>query len=197
MWALFGPLPLHPTLLCPNPDSEASTDMQQPPSRPFIHTLASPAEHQWLVPICVICLCGSSVPLPWRTEDCFALSSFCPDLFHFRWRLTPPRQQPVKFSVPLYAELPEPIQPMTSRSSLTTLPGSLQTEQLVQCTCLSRYVSSIGRACYSLKKNLVNSHQRPIVCSIQYSKFLFWKVAGCNYQSTKYSFECKERSIIF
>lgn len=61
MWALFGPLPLHPTLLCPNPDSEASIGMQQPPSGPFIHTLASPAEHQWLgtyvcdLPMWVIC----------------------------------------------------------------------------------------------------------------------------------------------
>lgn len=50
-----------PTLLCPNPDSEASIGMQQPPSRPFIYTLASPAEHQWLgtyvcdLPMWVIC----------------------------------------------------------------------------------------------------------------------------------------------
>lgn len=75
--------------------------------------------------LCVICLCGSFTPLPWTAEDCFALSSFCPDLFHFPWRLTSPRLQPVKFSVPLYADLPESIQLMTSCSSLTTLPGSL------------------------------------------------------------------------
>lgn len=61
MYAFFGPLPLHPTLLCLNPDSEASIGMQQPPSRPFFHTRAPPAEHQWLgtylcdLPMWVIC----------------------------------------------------------------------------------------------------------------------------------------------
>lgn len=85
-----------------------------------------------------------SAPLPLRPEDCFTLSSICPDPFHSLWRLPTPRLQPPESSVPLCADLPGLIRLLTSCSSPTTLPGSLLMALFLLSTCLSRYVSSVG-----------------------------------------------------
>lgn len=184
-------------LLRAKPGSETSICTQSPLSRPFIHTLTRAAEHRCDLSLWIICT------LSLRPGACLALSSICPDPFHFLWRLPTPRLQPPEFSVLLYADLSELVPLLTSCSSLTSLSGSWLVELLLLCTYLSSYVWSVGWVCHPLKKTLVNQQHQNIVYSVQYSILLFEKVAGCNYQfhcyllQTKYYFGYKELNIIF
>lgn len=188
-------------VLQPNSHPEASIGVLQPPSRPFIHVPASPSP-------AARSLCDlpwwPSAPLPLRPEDCFTLSSICPDPFHSLWRLPTPRLQPPESSVPLCADLPALIRLLTSCSSPTTLPGSLLMALFLLSTYLSQQIRLI---CWlvlppPLKKNLENQHHQ--ISYIAFSTQLtIWESSRLQlsihfyFLQTKYYFECKEMSIIF